>query len=309
MDEFSSEFHREYLNTLKRRFGTKRVHANIVYQEYINDRQHIHMNATRWLTLTDYVKWLGKKGICVVDETEKGWFVTYIDRDPETLKRQMEAEKKKKLDLDDRQRQQMYIEKQMEREKAKDGDLKLAEPTELIRDEDSVLKISFKKTKPLIKSNKDDADEPKTSKDDEAESESKGIKREYEDEEELVENNSDKSDDEREIGDKSQEIEKVETKIKEEKSEFKVPKEPPLTSSSKSSSLSSSQKIGSLSLGASKSSSSSSSSTSSVFKVPEKKPKLSALDEIMASEEKKKEKVNRKDYWLHKVNIQLIFGL
>lgn len=113
MDEFSGEFNREYINTLKRRFGTKRVHANVVYQEYISDRNHIHMNATRWLTLTDYVKYLGRMGICIVDETEKGWFVTYIDRDPETLKRQAEAEKKKKLDLDDRQRQQLYLERQV----------------------------------------------------------------------------------------------------------------------------------------------------------------------------------------------------
>ena len=113
MDEFSSEFKREYVNTLKRRFGTKRVHANIVYQEYISDRNHIHMNSTKWLTLTDFVQYLGRQGICVVDETEKGWFVTYIDRDPETLRRQQEVENKKKLDLDDRQRQQIFLEKQV----------------------------------------------------------------------------------------------------------------------------------------------------------------------------------------------------
>ena len=41
MDEFSAEFHREYLNSLRRRFGTKRVSANLVYQEYINDRNHM----------------------------------------------------------------------------------------------------------------------------------------------------------------------------------------------------------------------------------------------------------------------------
>jgi len=38
------------------------------------------MNATRWETLTEFVKWLGREGKCVVDETEKGWFVAYIDR-------------------------------------------------------------------------------------------------------------------------------------------------------------------------------------------------------------------------------------
>ena len=27
-------------------------------------------------------------GHCKVDETEKGWFIAYIDRDPETIERQ-----------------------------------------------------------------------------------------------------------------------------------------------------------------------------------------------------------------------------
>ena len=37
-----------------------------------------------------------KKGICDVEETEKGWMVSYIDRDPETLKRQENRNKKEK---------------------------------------------------------------------------------------------------------------------------------------------------------------------------------------------------------------------
>jgi len=32
------------------------------------------MNATQWLTLTAFVKWLGRTGQCVVDETEKGLY-------------------------------------------------------------------------------------------------------------------------------------------------------------------------------------------------------------------------------------------
>lgn len=42
--------------------GTKRVHNNIVYNEYIGHREHIHMNATQWETLTDFTKWLGREG-------------------------------------------------------------------------------------------------------------------------------------------------------------------------------------------------------------------------------------------------------
>jgi DNA/RNA-binding protein KIN17 len=134
MDEFSRTFKSDFLLTLRRRFGTKRVNANIVYQEYISDRNHTHMNATKWLTLTNFCQYLGKsnprlgqwlsqnndfydfpgrEGVCVVDQTEKGWFIQYIDRDPETLRRQEELEKKRKLDIDDRERQIIFIEKQV----------------------------------------------------------------------------------------------------------------------------------------------------------------------------------------------------
>ncbi|KDR16846.1 DNA/RNA-binding protein KIN17 [Zootermopsis nevadensis] len=75
IDEFSQEFEDGYLELLKRQFGTKRVHANRVYQDYISQRHHLHMNSTQWETLTDFVKWLGREGKCVVDESEKGWYV------------------------------------------------------------------------------------------------------------------------------------------------------------------------------------------------------------------------------------------
>lgn len=121
MDQFSREFSQGYLNLLKRQFGTRRVPANRVYQEYISDRGHIHMNATQWLTLTAFVKWLGRTGQCVVDETEKGWFVTYIDRDPETLAAQERKAKKEKMDKDDEERLMDFIEKQIERNAKQDA--------------------------------------------------------------------------------------------------------------------------------------------------------------------------------------------
>ena len=101
---FSTQFQSEFVSLLSRRFnhshtqtcilvanqyiyrfGTKRVAANRVYQEYISDKQHLHMNATRWVTLTEFVKHLGRSGIARVDETEKGWFVAWIDSSPKAL--------------------------------------------------------------------------------------------------------------------------------------------------------------------------------------------------------------------------------
>lgn len=94
MDNMSKEFERTYLDTLRRRHGTKRVNANNVYQEQIADKQHIHMNSTKWATLADFVQYLGRTSKCVVDETERGWYVQYIERDTGIIARQ-EAQQKR----------------------------------------------------------------------------------------------------------------------------------------------------------------------------------------------------------------------
>ncbi|XP_055310142.1 DNA/RNA-binding protein KIN17 [Sitodiplosis mosellana] len=142
---FSKEFSDGYVELLRRRFGTKRVSANKIYQEYIADKDHLHMNATKWLTLSDYVKHLGREGVCTVDETEKGWFVTYIDRSPEVLERQAKAARKEKQEKDDEDRHMEYIQKQVEKNAQK---AKTVEYTEMKREnEDEKIKLSIKTNK------------------------------------------------------------------------------------------------------------------------------------------------------------------
>merc|ERR1712066_453191 len=101
IDGYSREFKDEFLSLLKHRFLDNRVYTNMVYNDYIAERNHIHMNATVWSTLTDFVKYLGKEGLCKVDETEKGWYIAYIDRDPETPARQAASRKKDKMNITD----------------------------------------------------------------------------------------------------------------------------------------------------------------------------------------------------------------
>lgn len=57
----------------------------------------------------------GFLGLCKVDETPKGWYIQYIDRDPETIRRQQEQERKKKQDLDDEEKTAKFIEQQVRR--------------------------------------------------------------------------------------------------------------------------------------------------------------------------------------------------
>lgn len=73
------------------------------------------MNSTQWATLTDFVKYLGRTGKCKVDETEKGWFITYIDREPETLLKESLKNKRQKADIADGERHEREIEQQIEK--------------------------------------------------------------------------------------------------------------------------------------------------------------------------------------------------
>ncbi|XP_012680855.2 DNA/RNA-binding protein KIN17 [Clupea harengus] len=146
MDLFSEEFKTDFLELLRRRFGTKRVHNNIIYNEYIGDREHVHMNSTQWETLTDFTKWLGREGLCKVDETPKGWYIAWVDRDPETIRRAEEQERKKKQDLDDEERSAKFIEDQVRRGRA--GKEPEEEPvfTELVRESEEE-KVAFNLSK------------------------------------------------------------------------------------------------------------------------------------------------------------------
>lgn len=150
---FSDEFLKDFLDILKRRFNGRRVHNNVVYNEYISLKEHIHMNATRWVTLTGFTKWLGRQGICKVDETEKGWFLEYIDRDPEVIRRQKELERAKKKEKDDEERHARAIEEMVRKGKEREGDdsnsASSSNATELQR-EDEGEKVAFSMQNPSI---------------------------------------------------------------------------------------------------------------------------------------------------------------
>ncbi|XP_021344447.1 DNA/RNA-binding protein KIN17-like, partial [Mizuhopecten yessoensis] len=160
---------------------------------------------------------------CVVDETEKGWFVAYIDRNPEAIRRQEQVKAKEKMDLTDEERTSKFIQQQIVRAAEKDTTSKAAEFTEFKREnEEEKVTMSLSS---LVK--------------------------------------------------KKEEKVKISTD-----NLFTIP--PDSSGSSKGESSTSSQKREATKPGLAG------------------QKRKSALDEIMEFEEKKKEKMNRKDYWLHK---------
>ncbi|KAI8145002.1 domain of Kin17 curved DNA-binding protein-domain-containing protein [Fennellomyces sp. T-0311] len=151
---YSDQFKKDFLSILSRAHGTKRVFANSVYQEYIADRNHIHMNATRWNTLSEFVKYLGREGICQVDETERGWYITWIDNSPKALARQAAIQKMDRMQRDEEEREQQMLKEQIEKAAKEAEERGVMEPkaTELKRDEGSQSKIKLSLSmKPLAK--------------------------------------------------------------------------------------------------------------------------------------------------------------
>ncbi|XP_076916225.1 KIN17-like protein [Bidens hawaiensis] len=112
---YSEEFESTFLDHMKRSHRFSRIAATVVYNEYIADRHHVHMNSTQWATLTEFVKYFGRTGKCKVDETPKGWFITYIDRDSETLFKEKMKNKRAKADIVDEEKQEREIRGQIER--------------------------------------------------------------------------------------------------------------------------------------------------------------------------------------------------
>ncbi|XVF83677.1 hypothetical protein PTKIN_Ptkin16aG0509700 [Pterospermum kingtungense] len=112
---YSEEFERNFLDLMKRSHRFSRVAATVVYNEFIHDRHHVHMNSTQWATLTEFIKYLGRTGKCKVEETPKGWFITYIDRDSETIFKEKMKNKRLKLDMVEEEKQEKEIQKQIEK--------------------------------------------------------------------------------------------------------------------------------------------------------------------------------------------------
>jgi len=113
---YSRQFMGDFLQLLRTTHGEKRVNANHFYaSQYIAKKDHIHMNSTRWKTLTEFITFLGHEGICKVENTEKGWFISWIDNSPEALKKRDANLKRERLEKGEADREDRLIQEQIER--------------------------------------------------------------------------------------------------------------------------------------------------------------------------------------------------
>jgi DNA/RNA-binding protein KIN17 len=148
ISDYSQQFQRDFLQLLRTAHGEKKININHFYQEYISNKEHVHMNATRWPSLTEFAKWLGREGICRVEEGDKGLEVAWIDNSPEALRRQDAIRKKERQDRGDEEREQKLIREQVERarreaDEKEDQDQGGEEARALQREDGEKIKLAF----------------------------------------------------------------------------------------------------------------------------------------------------------------------
>ncbi|PQE16644.1 zinc finger RTS2 protein [Rutstroemia sp. NJR-2017a BBW] len=147
INDYSNQFQKDFLQLLRTSHGEKQVNLNHFYQEYIANKEHIHMNSTKWPSLTEFAKFLGRESLCRVEETDKGIQVAWIDNSPEALRRQDAIRKKERQDKGDEEREQMLIREQVRRaqlDAEARGESEMDEQErELKRAEGEKIKLSF----------------------------------------------------------------------------------------------------------------------------------------------------------------------
>ncbi|ODV83333.1 hypothetical protein CANARDRAFT_190771, partial [[Candida] arabinofermentans NRRL YB-2248] len=106
IEGYSEKFLIDFLKLLRINHGEKSIGCNKFYQEYIQDKDHIHLNSTKWKSLTSLAMHLQQSGLCSVEVNEElddsdveKYTIAYIDKSPESqLRKQQTKERKIKSD-------------------------------------------------------------------------------------------------------------------------------------------------------------------------------------------------------------------
>lgn len=114
IEEYSRKFVGDFIKLLKINHGEKFIGYNKFYQEYINNRDHIHLNSTKWKNLTSFVFYLKENRLCQVevlgeDDGSDGadvndgerYRIAYIDNSLQSVMKRNQK-KKESRDYEDR---------------------------------------------------------------------------------------------------------------------------------------------------------------------------------------------------------------
>ncbi|CCH43010.1 DNA/RNA-binding protein [Wickerhamomyces ciferrii] len=99
IDDFSKQFQSQFLANLRSHHGDKSINANRFYNQLIQQKDHIHLNSTKWSSLSQFLQDIGKQGLInvnVVDESDQslnGVDISYVNNSSDEITRQNNLKK------------------------------------------------------------------------------------------------------------------------------------------------------------------------------------------------------------------------
>lgn len=79
IEKYSSEFESSFIQLLKRKYLNTPVDACKVYGQFAHDRNNVHLNSTKWTTLTSFLQYLANENKCELIKTDNGWNLLYSE--------------------------------------------------------------------------------------------------------------------------------------------------------------------------------------------------------------------------------------
>ncbi|SMN17898.1 similar to Saccharomyces cerevisiae YOR077W RTS2 Basic zinc-finger protein [Maudiozyma saulgeensis] len=124
IDKYTAQFESDFLTLLRVNHGEKLIAANKVYNEFIQDRDHIHMNSTQFTSLNKFIQHLSKEGkirIQNLDDFDKpeniemgSLLISYVDTSGSNTVRKQQLEDIEKLEKADQEVKSYILRKQIE---------------------------------------------------------------------------------------------------------------------------------------------------------------------------------------------------
>ncbi|QLQ81982.1 hypothetical protein HG537_0G02360 [Torulaspora globosa] len=153
IDRYTEQFEQDFLRLLRLSHGEKQIGVNKFYNEFIQDKHHIHMNATRFSSLTKFIQYLSKEGKVKVtgldsladEEIDPSQLViSYVDKSQQNLLR-----KARLKELDENQESEQHMKSkllQRQIELAREEDIAEEEPVARMELPKGGIRVNLKDT-------------------------------------------------------------------------------------------------------------------------------------------------------------------
>lgn len=123
IDEYSRLFEEDFLKLLRLSHGEKKIEANKFYNQFIQAKDHIHMNATRFTSLSKFIHHLNTKRKIAVHGSEGNLedmdpaqlLISYIDNSKENVLRKVALNEIETSEISDQDIRAKLLQRQIEK--------------------------------------------------------------------------------------------------------------------------------------------------------------------------------------------------